>query len=89
MLISVGILRAIRAAKVETPSDSESARLVVVEGDRPGREFELTDSALIGRSPDAVVRFDDAGVSRHHARISRSDSGPSHAHHRRDGALQR
>jgi two-component system, cell cycle sensor histidine kinase and response regulator CckA len=52
-----------------------SVRLTVVEGPAIGQEFKIDGVATIGRSPDATVMVDDAGVSRLHARIRRSEAG--------------
>jgi signal transduction histidine kinase/ActR/RegA family two-component response regulator len=56
-------------------SPPTSVRLTVVEGPAIGQEFKIDGVATIGRSPDATVMVDDAGVSRLHARIRRSEAG--------------
>ncbi|MES1187335.1 MAG: ATP-binding protein [Myxococcales bacterium] len=58
-----------------TRSPPTSVRLTVVEGPAIGQEFKIDGVATIGRSPDATVMVDDAGVSRLHARIRRSEAG--------------
>ena len=58
-----------------TRSAPTSVRLTVVEGPAIGQEFKIDGVATIGRSPDATVMVDDAGVSRLHARIRRSEAG--------------
>jgi DNA-binding winged helix-turn-helix (wHTH) protein len=44
-----------------------TVRMCLTSGDR---QFPLVDGAItIGRAPDAAIRIDSGGVSRHHARI--------------------
>ena len=52
-----------------------AAQLTVLEGSATGARFKISESATIGRSPDATIMLDDAEVSRLHARISRSAAG--------------
>jgi PAS domain S-box-containing protein len=56
-----------------------SAWLVVTAGSNPGavgRTFRINvEDALIGRSPEAQVRLLEEGVSRRHARLTRSTEG--------------
>lgn len=50
-----------------------SARLTIVRGDGPAREYLLDDDAQyrVGRGADCDICIDDAELSRRHARISR------------------
>jgi PAS domain S-box-containing protein len=56
-----------------------TAWLVVTAGSSPGavgRSFRINaEEALIGRSPEAQVRLLEEGVSRRHARLTRSSEG--------------
>lgn len=55
------------------PTGSRRAHLVVVSGDAPGRSVPIDrDVLVIGRSREADVQLDVVGVSRKHARITRS-----------------
>lgn len=45
---------------------------VLISGN--GAQFTLTDGLTIGRAPDAVVRLDDAAVSREHAQLRHHDA---------------
>jgi signal transduction histidine kinase/ActR/RegA family two-component response regulator len=47
----------------------------MVEGPQTGRKFKVGDVAVIGRSADVHVQIEDAGVSRNHARLQRTDMG--------------
>ena len=48
------------------------ARLVVLRGDRPGRQYVIeAERVVIGRALDCDLRFDLAQLSRHHAAIHR------------------
>jgi signal transduction histidine kinase/CheY-like chemotaxis protein len=59
----------------ETSRAGTAAQLTIIEGRATGRKFKVTESAIIGRSPDAGVMLDDPEVSRLHARLSRNDAG--------------
>jgi len=51
------------------------ARLVVIRGDRPGRQHVLeAERTVIGRALDCELRFDLAQLSRHHAAVVREGS---------------
>ncbi|MBW2457797.1 MAG: FHA domain-containing protein [Deltaproteobacteria bacterium] len=50
-------------------------RLVVLAGDQLGRRFLVQGKETIGRSDDATIAFDDAELSRNHARIRREAQG--------------
>jgi len=52
-----------------------AAQVTVLEGCARGARFKVSESATIGRSPDATIMLDDAEISRLHARISRTDPG--------------
>jgi signal transduction histidine kinase/CheY-like chemotaxis protein len=52
-----------------------AAQVTVLEGCARGARFRVSESATIGRSPDATIMLDDAEISRLHARISRTDPG--------------
>jgi adenylate cyclase len=47
------------------------ARLEVLKGFNAGRNFQLNDEAVLGRSPDNAVSLLDHRISRHHARMRR------------------
>lgn len=49
--------------------------LEIVEGPEAGRRVPLTDSLVIGRHPEAVVRLADEYVSEHHVRITPAADG--------------
>jgi diguanylate cyclase (GGDEF)-like protein len=69
-----GVSVALAATEVATAS--ERAVLTVLRGLNAGQVFALErDSALIGRAREADVRIDDAGTSRRHARLLRSQAG--------------
>jgi signal transduction histidine kinase/ActR/RegA family two-component response regulator len=52
------------------------ARLVVVQGDRAGRQQVLDNArTVIGRALDCNMRFDMAQLSRHHAVVHRHEDG--------------
>ena len=54
------------------------ATLAVLSGSEAGRVMALPERAfLLGRGPNADMRFDDHGVSRSHARITFEDGGYS------------
>lgn len=66
------------AAVVEAvPTDALTPRLIVLVGAEQGRRFPLWGaSATVGRADDCDIQFDDAKVSRHHARLRlNADSG--------------
>ncbi|MFP4056496.1 MAG: SpoIIE family protein phosphatase [Candidatus Brocadiia bacterium] len=50
-------------------------RLTVSHGEEPAREVRLGELTLVGRDPDADVVLASDAVSRHHARISRTEEG--------------
>ncbi len=62
------------ATGVRSPAEG-AARLVVVEGDVPGRKFTINRQATLGRSSRADVTVHDREVSREHARIARCEKG--------------
>ncbi len=49
------------------------AKLVGISGLITGREFQIGELCVIGRSPNAHVRLPDLSVSRQHAKITRMD----------------
>lgn len=56
------------------PHPEVPTKLVVVEPkEHRGRQFDLPDEVLVGRSPSCQVRLDDNYVSSTHARIWRQD----------------
>ncbi len=54
---------------------ASAAQLTMLEGCSTGARFKISESATIGRSPDATIMLEDAEISRLHARISRSAAG--------------
>jgi two-component system, cell cycle sensor histidine kinase and response regulator CckA len=64
-----------KATVEHTSNQSSSTQIAVVEGVAKGARFKISGNAIIGRSPDASVLIEDAGVSRLHARITRTESG--------------
>jgi signal transduction histidine kinase/CheY-like chemotaxis protein len=64
------------AATVEhLPKLISAAQLTVSEGSSRGARFKISESATIGRSPDATIMLDDPEISRLHARVSRVSTG--------------
>jgi diguanylate cyclase (GGDEF)-like protein len=58
------------------PAQHTRALLTVVSGPGTGRVCTLRDAdTVLGRGKEAHLRFDDAGASRTHARIVRTDEG--------------
>jgi len=57
------------------PRPGAAAQLTVLEGCARGARFKVSESATLGRSPDATIMLEDAEISRLHARISRTDMG--------------
>jgi serine phosphatase RsbU (regulator of sigma subunit) len=51
------------------------AKLVCISGVTAGREYELAELCIIGRSPNAQIRLPNLAVSRQHAKLTRSISG--------------
>ncbi len=51
------------------------AKLVCISGVTAGREYELGELCIIGRSPNAQIRLPNLAVSRQHAKLTRSLSG--------------
>jgi diguanylate cyclase (GGDEF)-like protein len=63
-------------APVSAPKQSVRATLTVISGASAGRVHSLVQGvSLIGRGREAQLRFDDAGVSRSHARITQLEPG--------------
>ncbi len=57
-------------------SESLGPRLEISKDSKPGQSIPIGDSGIqIGRDPAAKVRFEDARVSRQHARIERHADG--------------
>ena len=57
-------------------SESLGPRLEISKDNKPGQSIPIGDSGIqIGRDPAAKVRFEDARVSRQHARIERHADG--------------
>src|SRR5271166_5739242 len=53
------------------PKQSVRATLTVISGASAGRVYSMSEGVvLIGRGREAQVRFEDAGVSRIHARVT-------------------
>jgi phosphoserine phosphatase RsbU/P len=50
-------------------------KLITIRGPTRGREFELEDVCLLGRSPNCQVYIGDLTVSREHARLSDTAEG--------------
>jgi pSer/pThr/pTyr-binding forkhead associated (FHA) protein len=62
------------AGGMRAQGEEPGPRLTVLEGPRAGTTLVLTDpgrSYVIGRAPDADLRFDHDGLSRRHAQIRR------------------
>ena len=57
------------------PNHASSAQITVVEGAAKGARFRITGTTTVGRSPEATVVIEDAGVSRLHVRLARTESG--------------
>jgi len=51
------------------------AKLVCTSGVTAGREYELGEICIIGRSPNAQIRLPNPAVSRQHAKLTRSIHG--------------
>ncbi len=58
----------------------QRGRLMVLFGPGAGRTADFDQEALVGRSPDATVRFPDPDVSRNHAAIRRNPDGSFSVH---------
>ena len=59
----------------DAPEQLQST-LTVLSGAHPGAVFHLNQAThIIGRDPDTSISLDDPGLSRQHARISRTDHG--------------
>ncbi len=55
---------------------NQRARFTVMTGVSAGLVVTLEkDVTVIGRAPDVDIRFDEAGISRHHARVTRTRRG--------------
>ena len=63
------------ATQEHVPRPGAAAQLTVLEGCARGARFKVSESATLGRSPDATIMLDDAEISRLHARVSRTDMG--------------
>jgi signal transduction histidine kinase/CheY-like chemotaxis protein len=57
------------------PSDAEDAQLVVLVGHASGRRYVVGSEIELGRGSGSPIELLDDGVSRRHARVSRSGSG--------------
>jgi len=51
------------------------AKLIVIDGPRRGREYDLGEATIFGRSLDTNVRIPDRTVSRRHAKITETEQG--------------
>ena len=51
------------------------AQLIAIEGSLAGKTFALQEGTVLGRSFDADIRIDELTVSRHHAKITKTDDG--------------
>ncbi|MBI5508126.1 MAG: diguanylate cyclase [Deltaproteobacteria bacterium] len=61
---------------VKEKVDSRAACFIVLAGTQAGRMYKLEgDEIVIGRVDDALIRIDDDGVSRRHAKIVRTPDG--------------
>lgn len=57
--------------KVRKKARASRLLLVVQNGSEQGRSFEIgEDGGFVGRSSDCLIALPEAGVSRHHARLS-------------------
>jgi len=50
-------------------------KLVILTGQSAGKEFKLSGTVIVGRSPDCGVRLSDDVISRHHATIVLDETG--------------
>lgn len=50
-------------------------KLTVIKGPMRSRTFDLEEDGLLGRSPSCQIYIGDLTVSRHHARLRRTDQG--------------
>ncbi|MBI3820664.1 MAG: FHA domain-containing protein [Planctomycetes bacterium] len=51
------------------------AKIFVLTGADVGLEFELAGGVLFGRAEDCNIRLKDPSISRHHARLEKTDKG--------------
>jgi diguanylate cyclase (GGDEF)-like protein len=63
------------AISLPRPSVKDRANLTLLTGPSAGEIFALTGETVIGREADADYAFDDAAISRRHARIVRQPTG--------------
>src|SRR5436853_539074 len=68
-----------KTAPYETSPPTAAPRracLVIIQGRALGQIQVLSDQALVlGRAPDADLRLEDVGVSRHHVRLEPVEHG--------------
>lgn len=57
------------------PTPRAAARLIVLEGSHPGRQYALSRTATIGRGRTVDVPVEDGLVSREHAIVSQDEMG--------------
>src|SRR5512140_1748495 len=70
-VINGGLLSALAKDK-----ETRAACFIVLAGGQAGRMYKLEgDEAVIGRIEDALIRIEDDGVSRRHAKLSRQPDG--------------
>ncbi len=50
-------------------------KLVIIKGPAQGREYDISDSAILGRSPSCEVYINELTASRQHARLKKTDQG--------------
>jgi diguanylate cyclase (GGDEF)-like protein len=80
-ITSTGQLRAVALPtphefRIPRRASNDRATLTLLSGIDAGQSFTLNESSIvIGRDADCEIPVDDAAVSRHHARITRSSDG--------------
>lgn len=71
IIVDSDVFDQVRAGQLQV-----QAYLIVLSGPEVGRMFKLDEPEFtLGRSSDAIVRINDVGISRHHARIELDPQG--------------
>jgi two-component system, cell cycle response regulator len=72
----VTVIAPLPSKSAEKKPAHRSAHLILLSGTNVGQVFELkTNRILLGRDEEAEVQILDAGISRHHAVITRGEDG--------------